>query len=109
MNRLKRHCHTLQILQKAPASVRKNIIEKGSAELIRCVCDCALNILSGRVTLSKHHKHKLKKHKAVLRQLVDKKISLEKKRKITQKGGFLPALIGALAPVLGGIISSFTK
>ena len=109
MERLKKHSQTLKLLQKAPPAMRKSILQKASPELIRCICDCSLNVLKANVPLSACQIKTLRRHKTVLRQLADKKVSLAKKRKLSQKGGFLPALIGALAPVLGGILSSFAK
>ena len=88
MDRLKKHSSTLKILQKAPASTRNSILQKASKELIRCVCECAHNILKGSVPLTKYRKQKLRKHKAALRQLADKKIALEKKEKSHKKADF---------------------
>lgn len=109
MERLKKHNATLRFLQKAPTPIKKRILEKASPELIRCICDCAHNVLQGNVPISEAHKRKLKKHKNSLRKLVDSKVSLKKKRKISQTGGFLSLLLSALAPVLGGIVGGLTK
>ena len=73
MERLKKHGHTLQIIQKAPAPLRKTILQKASPELIRCICDCCLNVLKANVSLPACQVKKLKRHKTVLRQLADKK------------------------------------
>ena len=106
MDRLRKFAPTLHLLQKAPPSLKRNIIEKSSTEFIRCPCDCSYNILKGNVQISPSNK--LSKHKTKLRQLSNKKVSLKKKRKIVQTGGFLSVLLNTLAPVLGGVLGTFT-
>lgn len=109
MDRLRKQGPTLRFLQKAPASVQRSIIKKASPELVRCICDCAFNILKGNVQISPCHKRKLSKHKTKLRQLTNRRVSIKKKQKSIQTGGFLSVLLSALAPVLGGIIGGLTK
>jgi hypothetical protein len=52
---------------------------------------------------------KLSRHKHTLRALALKKTSLTKRKKLLQKGGFLaallPAIIPALASLLGGLFN----
>ena len=107
MNCLRKNGPTLRLLQKAPAPLQKRILDKASPELIRCLCDCAHNVLQGNVEISHHHKRKLKPHK--LRKLADRKVALKTKRRIIQKGGFLPILLSALAPVISGVVGSLIK
>ena len=109
MNRLRKNGPTLHLLQKAPAPLQKRILDKASPELIRCLCDCAHNVLQGNVEISHHHKRKLKSHKTKLRKLADRKVALKTKRRIIQKGGFLPILLSALAPVISGVVGSLIK
>ena len=52
MNRLRKNGPTLRLLQKAPAPLQKRILDKASSELIRCLCDCAHNVLQGNVNIS---------------------------------------------------------
>ena len=109
MNRLRKNGPTLRLLQKAPAPLQKRILDKASPELIRCLCDCAHNVLQGNVNISRHHKQKLKPHKTKLRKLADRKVALKTKQKIIQKGGFLPILLSALAPVISGVLGTLIK
>lgn len=85
---------------------QKQIISRAEKELIKCICECSLNILNGNVKLSDKQKKQLRKHKKVLRNLSSRKGGVKQKKKIVQRGGaaFLPAL---LAPILGGLISKF--
>ena len=108
MDRLRKFAPTLHLLQKAPPSLKRGIIEKASTEFIRCLCDCSYNILKGNVQIEPSNKRKLSKHKTKLRQLSNKKVSLKKKQKNVQTGGFLSGLLNALAPVLGGVLGTLT-
>ena len=92
MKRLRKNGPTLRLLQKAPAPLEKCILDKACSKLIRCVCHCAHNVMQGNITLSHHHKQKLRARKSKLRKLADCKVALETKQKIIQKGGFLPFL-----------------
>ena len=109
MDRLQKFAPTLHLLQKVPPSLKRSIIEKSSAELIRCLCDCSYNILKGNVKIAPSNKRKLSKYKIKLRQLSNKQISLMKKQKIVQTGGFLSVLLSALALVLGGVLGTLTQ
>ena len=57
MNRVKKHASTLKQLHKAKPSLRKAVISKGHDDSIRCICECALNILHGHAPISQKHKN----------------------------------------------------
>ena len=98
-SRVKKHLDSLKILRKAKPKFRKNFLLGADNDLIKCLCECSLNVLNGNIKLSKNQKKSLRKHRKNIRTLAAKKVGLKRKRKILiQKGGFLPAL---LAPVLG--------
>ena len=81
------------------------MIQGASKELIACVCECALNILNGNVSLKPADKRKLKKYKHHIRALSTKKLSVQKKKKnLHQKGGFLGALLTPVLSALGGLL-----
>ena len=82
MNRLQKHCSTLKLLHQAKPSLRKAILERGPDDLIRTICDCAI---------------------------VNRKISLKKKRSVIQKGGFLGALLGAVIPAIASLVDGLTS
>lgn len=102
MNRLKKHAHTLAFLSKTQPKTAHSIIKTADKDLIKCLCECAHNILKGNVHLSSIQKTKLKRHKQRLRALENKQTKIKKKRTILQSGGFLPAI---LAPLIGTIIA----
>ena len=79
---------------------RNHIIDVAGKELVHCICDCVLNVLNGNIFISEEEKKKLKKHEYSLRELVKKKTSDKKRRHLIPEGG----LIGALIPILGGLV-----
>ena len=87
--RLMDNVHTLHVLNKSSAKKRKAILKNASKELVTCLCECALNIIKGKVPLTPGQKKKLAKHKIHLRTLSDKKVPhFKRKRLLIQKGGF---------------------
>lgn len=78
-------------------------------EFIHCICECAKNLLKGKVPLTSQQKRLLSKNKNKLRTLVKKKISVGKKKKIIQTGGFLGALLGPIVSILGGLLGVNNK
>ena len=94
----------LHCLSKASPITCKAILKCADAGLIRCLCECVLNILKGNVAISPSQKQKLSQHKKSLRKLIDKREGLKKKKKILQKGGFLGALIPAIAPIITNLL-----
>lgn len=94
-----KHLHRVNNKQKT-AWLKANC----SKDFIYCLCECAKNILKGRVPLNKSQKKLLAKRKAALRKLTTKKLSLKKKQKIIQSGGFLGAILGPIVSVLSGLL-----
>jgi hypothetical protein len=99
--RIKKHAETLKLLAKSKGPMATRIVAGADRELINCLCECAKNVIKGHVKLTAKQKAKLKTHKNGIRRLVKKKVSLKTKKKILQKGGFLPAL---LAPIAGAVL-----
>ena len=101
--RIKKQIDFLKVLNKASAKQRQGIIEGANNELIKAICECALNCLKGNVPLTPAQKKKLIRHKGKLRSLANKKCPIAKKKAILkQKGGFFSALLG---PLIAGIAS----
>ena len=94
----------LKLLHKSKPSYQKILLEGASPRIVELLTHCALNILRGQILVTADQKNKLRKYKNNLRQLASKKISTKQKKKILQKGGFLPAfLIPILGPIMGGL------
>ena len=87
----------LKVLAKAKQPMCKAIIGAADHDLITCLCECAQNILNGNVTVGKLHLKRLKRYRADVRKLAKKRTAKQTKKKILQKGGFLPALLAPVA------------
>ena len=104
--RLRRNVDLLSLLARAKPHMIKAVVKAADKEAVCCLCECAKNILNGNVPLNKSHLCKLKRYKADVRQLVNKRLSVAKKKKILQKGGFLSAL---LAPVAANLLAPLVE
>ena len=105
--RLWRNAPHLKALKKSSAKQRKNIISKGKADLINCICDCCLNLVNGNLKVNKVQRKTLIHHAADIRALSKKGKSFKKRKEIlVQRGGFIPAL---LTPVLTLIASALVR
>lgn len=98
-----KQAHVLHTLQKASPTMRRAILKASDKNLVRSICECAENCISGRVNLHPAQKSRLSRHKRLLRKLVKKGDTWQKKKRIIQKGGSLIPLL--LGPILSGVIS----
>ena len=109
---IKKHGSMVLALGQAPPQFRKKIVKEAPKELINCVAECCHNVLKGNVPLSEAQKRRLHPKRQQLRLLADKKVSVQKKKKVlNQQGGFLPmlALAPSLAPVVGNVLGELIK
>ena len=95
---MKRNEPLLRLLHKLKPSVVRQVMREAPPDLIKALCECALNVLKGNIKLSPAQLKKLARYKNVLRSLAAKRTSVKKRKTILQKGGLIGAL---LAPVLG--------
>jgi len=72
-------------------------------DFVKCLCECAKNIIKGNVKLTTLQRSKICRRKQSFRKLVLKKTPLKEKREIVQSGGFLGALLGPIVSILGGL------
>lgn len=77
---------------------RLAIIQKAKSGLIKCICECALNLLLGNVPLTEVQKNKLRRYAKILRKLASRGGTWEaKKNVIVEKDGrFLPLLLSPI-------------
>lgn len=104
----KNHVEILRGLSCLPKKERQILLRYIDSKLIKCICECAYNVLRGNVPLDSEQKTRLRKHATVLRQLVRRGDTLKKKKKIVQTGGgaFLPSL---LVPVLAAVLTEILR
>ena len=102
-SKINRYASHIRVLCKAKPSLCKAMLNAAEPELIQCLCECALNVLKGNVSLHPGQKRKLMPYKEDLRFLASRSGALQKKKRVLQKGGLLPAVLG---PIIGLIASS---
>ena len=99
--------HTIKFLSFCQDKrIHKDILSRAPPNVIKRICDAALNVRQGQVILSKKQKDVLAHHRKTIEQLLQKAIPVERKRKIlVQRGGGVAALIIPiiLSSVLGAL------
>ena len=106
----KKYIILLHALLHSSKEQRLAILRNADKKLIKYICECALNILKGVITLKSLEFEKLKRYKKILRQLTETNTTSKsgwknKKRIIIQRGsGFLPLILG---PLISGLLSIF--
>lgn len=105
ITRVQKHLPCWKWLLKTKGSTAKAFIKAADKNTIYGLCECCLNILKGNVFLTPAQKRRLGKYKQTLRLLAHKKTSLRvKKKALTQKGGFLGALLGPIISTVGSLL-----
>ena len=85
---------------------RRDMLENANVGIIKCICTCAKDVLTGEIPINYNEKDTLEKHKDVLRKLSDpSKTTQEKREIIVQNGGgfllsLIPTVVGAIAALL---------
>lgn len=97
---------TLRRLQRMSTRDRNKLLKSCDCEVVYCLCECAKNLLKGRIPLTKRQLNNLRRWKKCLRTLSVKHPSLKQKKKVLQKGGFLGALLAPVLSFLGGLIGN---
>lgn len=102
---IKKQAPLLHLLISAKPCLRKDILKGASSELILSIVECAFNVLNGRINLNKKQIKKLSKYKSTIRNLVQNRKKVKKRRSIINQtgGSFLPAL---LIPVLSSLLAT---
>ena len=106
MNLLRKHSGSLRLLSKAKPFLKKAVLKNAGPELAKCICDCALTILNGNVSLSRAQKQKLRQYKKALRKLAHQKITLKSNSILVQIGGFLSVILSAIASLVGALATN---
>lgn len=102
--RMSKYVHLLKKLINARGTKRNEVIRDADLCFVKILCECALNVLKGRVPLTKTQLKRLRPHANTLVKLSDKKTSQKEQRDILRKkGGFLPIILPALISTLGSM------
>ena len=105
MQRVKSSYHAPHVLNTAETRLRKVITSNCKRELVNSRSECGLNALNGNYKLTHCNARKLRKHKAALRKVADKRVPFSRKKKlIVERGGFLLPLLSAVLSTITSLI-----
>ena len=105
MKRVKSNYHALHVLKTVQPKLRKAIDSNSDKKLVNSLHECVLSVLNGNVNLSGCDTRKLRKYKAILHKVADRRVPLcSKKELIVQRGGFLLPLLSAVLSTIASLI-----
>ena len=84
----------------ASGSIQKSLISNASKKFIATLVKCAKDIIKGDIELTKYQLRLLKPYERMMERFIERKESVDKKKTLLQKGGFLKVLIKPLAAML---------
>jgi len=90
----------LKHIKRLTPKKRRKYLETCSEHVLDGICECIKNLNAGNIPLNGKQFNGLRHHKHALRKLARKELPRRKRRKIVQKGGFLPLLLQAAIPLL---------
>ena len=102
--RLRRNAALIVQLSKAQKGIRDAALQTASRDLVLALVECAKNVILGAVSLSPSQLRGLPQHRRDIEDLVKSSTTLQKRRRILQKGGFLGLLVKLILGILGGLL-----
>jgi hypothetical protein len=96
----------VRFLSLATPRARSQLIHSADRDLVNLHLRVLYERIEGTGASDTKTKVVTKQAQKKLRTLVKRKVSLRKKNEIKQKGGFLGAILPAVASVLGGLLGS---
>jgi len=104
--KLRKHFQHLRFLSKASPAVRKKFILHAPESFLDCCSELCVNYCAGRIDCTRTQKKRLARYKSQLRELADRRTGDGARRRILQRGGFLPALAIPIISAVGGLLPS---
>lgn len=85
---------------------RQKLIDLADKEQIDAISEVIQNALQGTIVLSEVQKQRLRRYKNCMRRLASSRESVGKRKRELQtySGGFIPLLLKAAIPVIGGLL-----
>ena len=109
-NLMKNNAQLILTLAKLKPANRRAVLQAAPKELIHALSEGALNIIKGKVPLSKRQYGHLRRNQSKIRLLANPKVSVRRKQKLLtvadQRGGFLGTLAAILIPTVASLIGS---
>ena len=103
--KLTRNAAVLLSLNNATFAIQKSVIAKAKKEFIMTLMECAKAIINGTIPLTSSQYNELQRNVKDISALV-RKSTLDDKKAVLQKGGFLGALLG---PIISNIVPGLLK
>jgi len=110
-NRVVRNKRFLKKLLKTKTkSERQKIVKKASKDQITSICELCFNLKRLNSVQYPELVSSLKKYRPCVKSLLNRRLSVEKKRDLlVQKGGFLPFLAPIAGTLIAGLVSKWLK
>ena len=102
---LSQHRYILKKLASISNSERKKVLKSAPQELFKVLNIIFEKLSKDQLPLSKKQAQTIHKHKRLIRSTSDLKSSALKRKLQSQSGGALPAILSAVLPILGSILS----
>ena len=106
-NHMKKHIDLLKLLKKLKSDELKTISRYLDDRAVDVLCELCFNVVNTQLNLSKRKKKSLLSaiDKSTLLKLSNRAKSVKKRKELlSQSGGFISVLLGALVPVLVDLV-----
>lgn len=95
-------------LRALSPAARARVVSQANKSFYNVLGECCCLVLNGEIPLSRAQQTSLRRYKAAIRGIALKSKPLKYKRRVSQKGGFLSALLGAAVPLIGNLLGAIT-
>ena len=97
-SRVRRNAPSILALEKASQAVKSAMLSRASKDFVLALVEIAHNVISGGVRITNPQLAALRRHKRNIRELLNKKTTLSRRKSLLQKGGFLGLLLSLTHP-----------
>ena len=105
MKLIREHLPFLQLLTLTSPMQRKAMLSTLSTSQLVVLCEILLNLLKGNFTITNHYKNQLKRHKGLIRALVDKQVAHGTKKALLKgQGSVIAKILKPLIPKLSELV-----
>ena len=90
----------LEYVSKLSKFQQKKLLAQADSKIVKILTNLCYNFNKGHITTDPKHIKRLKPYKKLIKTLCQKRLSLKKRHKILQTGGFLSTLLSTTVPLL---------
>ena len=103
---LKKNAHLLLHLNNCNAKFHRKIISIADKDLIQLFTEILHNIHKGNIPLNATQLKTIRKFSKAAKLILKRSTGIQSKKRLLQKGGFIPALIAPIIGFLGSLIGN---